>query len=267
MGKSKKTPEYAKATYDTGGLFGSSTTDKSGTSYNPAGWMSSTMNTVGNNVNSTLNNMLSNDYSNDANFQAYQNQLNKTATQNYDTSVLSQLANRGLMRSSGLQAATNAFADTLAGQTTDLYDSYYNRQQNNLSNLLNTSNTLYNYLTGVNTGSQNNANNVNNFNLNQAQLNNQANAYNNALYGTLASSAAGIATSDIRLKKNIRPIGKINGINWYEFEYKEGYNLPNGKQIGVMAQEIEKIMPEAVIVINGIKHVDYNKLNKEREVA
>ena len=85
MGKSKA-PNYAKTTYDTGNLFGSSTTDKKGTTFNPAGWMSDTMDTVGGNVNSTLYNMLSNDYSNDANFQAYQNQKNKSAEQNLDAS-------------------------------------------------------------------------------------------------------------------------------------------------------------------------------------
>lgn len=192
-------PEYASTSYDTGGLFGSSTTDKSGTSYTPSSWMSSTMGTAGNNINTTLQNMLSNDYSNDANFQAYQNQLNKTASQNYDTSVLSQLANKGLMRSSGLQAATNSFADTLADNTTDLYDSYYNRQANNLSNLLSTSNALYNYITGVNSGSQTNTNSVNNFNLTNAghdleaqkanaQLNN-----NSSLWSSLANTAGNLA--------------------------------------------------------------------------
>lgn len=197
MGKKKSkvkynAPEYASTSYDTGGLFGSSTTDKSGTSYTPSSWMTNTMNTTGNSINTTLQNMLSNDYSNDANFQAYQNQLNKTAKQNYDTSVLSSLADRGLMRSSGLQAATNSFADTLADNTTDLYDSYYNRQANNLSNLLNTSNALYNYMTGVNSGSQATTNALNNFNLTNAghdldaqktnaQINNSSN-----LWGTLA---------------------------------------------------------------------------------
>lgn len=191
MGKSSKKPEYAGTTYDTGGLFGSSTSNKNGTSYDPEGWMSNTMGTVGSNVNSTLKNMLSNDYSNNANFQAYQNQLNRTAAQNYDTSVLSQLANRGLMRSSGLQSATNAFADTLANNTTDLYDSYYNRQANNLSNLLNTSNALYNYVTGVNTGGLNNTGAVNNFNLGAAGIN------NNGLWSSLSNTAGNIAGTAI----------------------------------------------------------------------
>lgn len=189
MGK-KSAPKYAKTTYDTGNLYGKSTSDENGTTYSAPNWISSTMGTVGNNVNSTLQNMLSNDFSNDANFKAYQNQLNKTASQNYDTSVLSQLANRGLMRSSGLQSATNAFADTLADKTTDLYDNYYNRQANNLSNLLNTSNTLYNYITGVNSGSQQNSKNVSDYNLSKWQAEQNA---NNAMWGNLMNAGASLA--------------------------------------------------------------------------
>lgn len=189
MGK-KSAPKYAKTTYDTGNLYGKSTSDENGTTYSAPNWISNTMGTVGNNVNSTLQNMLSNDFSNDANFKAYQNQLNKTASQNYDTSVLSQLANRGLMRSSGLQSATNAFADTLADKTTDLYDNYYNRQANNLSNLINTSNTLYNYITGVNSGSQQNSKNVSDYNLSKWQAEQNA---NNAMWGNLMNAGASIA--------------------------------------------------------------------------
>lgn len=198
MGKKKKSaPEYAETTYDTGGLFGKSTTNKNGTTYEGTDWINNTMGTVGNNVNSTLQNMLSNDYSNDANFQAYQKQLNDTATQNYDTSVLSPLANRGLMRSSGLQSATNAFADTLANQTTDLYDSYYNRQANNLANLLNTSNTIYNYMNGVNAGSQNNSQGISNYNLNKYA---QEKSNNSNLWSSLANTAGNLAGSYMKMK-------------------------------------------------------------------
>jgi hypothetical protein len=195
MGKSSKAPNYATASYDTGGLFGSSTTGKSGTTYTPTSEITSAGNTAWSGLNSTLSGLSSTDYSNDANFQAYQNQLNKTASQNYDTSVLSQLANRGLMRSSGLQSATNAFADTLADNTTDLYDSYYNRLSNNLSNYQNVLNNLYNYITGVNTGSQNNANNVSSYNLNQAKAND-----NSALWSSLANTAGNAAGSIISAK-------------------------------------------------------------------
>lgn len=197
MGKSKKTPDYATGSYDTGGLFGSSTTSKNGTTFNPTGWQTSTANTAGQGISSSLSNMLSNDYANDPNFQAYQKQLNKSMAQSYDTSVLGQLANRGLMRSSGLQSATNAFNDTLANKVTDLYDNYYNRQANNLTNSINAANAIYNYITGVNTGSQNNANNVSNYNLNRVAANNAATANNNALYGQLGSTIASTAMNTL----------------------------------------------------------------------
>ena len=187
--KNSNKPQYATTTTDSGN-WGSSTTGSSGTTYTAPNWINNTMNTVGNNINPTLNNMLSNDYANDPNFKAYQNQLNRTATQNYDTSVLSQLADRGLMRSSGLQAATNAFADTLANQTTNLYDNYYNRQQNNLSNLINTSNALYNYMAGITGKSQADTANVNNFNLSNTNS-------NSGLFGQLAQAAGNIAGSSI----------------------------------------------------------------------
>lgn len=63
--------------------------------------------------------------------------------------------------------------------------------------------------------------------------------------------------SDVRVKDDIAPIGKLNdGTNVYEFKYK-GSDKP---QIGVMAQEVEQVNPAAVREIGGIKHVDLNKV-------
>lgn len=187
MGKSKA-PKYATTTYDTGGLFGKSTNDASGTKFTPTGWETKTMQTIGSAVPSTLNSMVNNDFMNDANFLRYQDQFNRNMSQAYDTSVLSALANRGLMRSSGLQAATNAFGDTLANNQLNLYDNYYNRLNNNLSALMNTSNNLYNYITGINQGALSNSNAVNQHNMQAAQMNNR-----NALWGQLANAAGTIA--------------------------------------------------------------------------
>lgn len=71
-------------------------------------------------------------------------------------------------------------------------------------------------------------------------------------YGTYA----GLTASDIRLKKNIVKIGHTpSGIPVYEFEYKSG----GGKQTGVMAQDVEKSIPEAVVIMtNGYKAVNYS---------
>lgn len=189
MGKSKKAPGYATATYDTGGLFGSSTASAGGVNFTPTEQMTNAGNTAWSGLNTTLNNLSSNDYVNDPNFKQYQNALNNQMQQNYDTSVLSQLANRGLMRSSGLQSATNSFANTLADQTTNLMDSYYNRNANNLANYQNVLSSLYNYITGVNTGAQNQANNVSNYQLSQAALNNSSNSNIGSMIGGIGNLA------------------------------------------------------------------------------
>ena len=78
-----------------------------------------------------------------------------------------------------------------------------------------------------------------------------------------------ITPSDLRYKKSIKPltnalsnVSKLNGVTYYyrteEFS-EQGFNKE--KQIGVIAQEIEKIYPELVTTdANGYKAVDYSKL-------
>lgn len=195
MGKSKKAPEYAATSYNTGGLFGSSITNEYGTTFTPAAWQKNTMDVIGSNLPVTLKNMLSNDYLNDPNFQEYRNNFNRQMAKSYDSNVLGQLANKGLMRSSGLQASTNSFNNVMNNNLTNLMDNYYNRQVNNLANMQNVANNIYAYITGINAGSQNNSNNVSSYNLNKLSANNAATQTNNALYGNLATTAANLALS------------------------------------------------------------------------
>jgi len=77
--------------------------------------------------------------------------------------------------------------------------------------------------------------------------------------GRLASGIGSLwsAFSDKRLKKDIVSIGQYNGHNIYSYEYIWG----GGRQIGVMAQEVEKTNPSAVIEHpSGYKMVDYSQL-------
>jgi hypothetical protein len=67
--------------------------------------------------------------------------------------------------------------------------------------------------------------------------------------------AAGLL-SDRRAKEDIELVGKENGYNIYEFNYKG----KEGRYRGVMAQEVEKIKPEAVIEVNGVKTVNYDMI-------
>jgi hypothetical protein len=72
--------------------------------------------------------------------------------------------------------------------------------------------------------------------------------------------------SDIRTKENIKFLGyEYKGLPVYEYEYKPKWKAEagHGKFIGVMAQDVEKIMPEAVITrIDGYKMVNYGALNE-----
>ena len=68
-----------------------------------------------------------------------------------------------------------------------------------------------------------------------------------------------------QVKENIKQIGAMpNGLNVYEFEYKPEFKdvAGHGKFIGVMAQEVEMVQPEAVITRpDGYKMVNYGLLN------
>jgi hypothetical protein len=74
-------------------------------------------------------------------------------------------------------------------------------------------------------------------------------------------------SSDRRLKTNIKkiedPLKKLDRINGYMFNWieKEGIHSNKGPDIGVIAQEIEEIIPEATTTrVNGYKAVRYEKI-------
>lgn len=70
--------------------------------------------------------------------------------------------------------------------------------------------------------------------------------------------------SDIRVKENITRIGEHPaGFGLYRFDYKPQFQSAGkyGRQFGVMAQEVEKVLPEAVSIgADGYRQVDYAKL-------
>ncbi len=71
--------------------------------------------------------------------------------------------------------------------------------------------------------------------------------------------------SDIRLKENIVKVGKaLSGLNIYEWNYK---SAPNSRYRGVIAQEVIKIFPEAVIKEkDGFLSVIYDLLDVNMEL-
>jgi hypothetical protein len=99
--------------------------------------------------------------------------------------------------------------------------------------------------------------------LNRAYPQNNLNSsiYANSPYNELQDpggmAQTNIGFSDIRLKTNIECIGtRPDGLGVYKFEYIWG----GGDQIGLMAQEVQNVYPEAIGEIDGFLTVDYSKV-------
>lgn len=77
------------------------------------------------------------------------------------------------------------------------------------------------------------------------------------------------AMSDRRVKTGIRLVGEhVNGLNLYRFKYKPEFagDFGDGEFVGVMADEVEMLRPECVMVgADGIKRVDYARLGMRME--
>lgn len=81
--------------------------------------------------------------------------------------------------------------------------------------------------------------------------------------GDIGKIAGGLAMfSDERLKENINKVGVENGYNIYEFAYK---NNPKKRYRGVIAQEVQRVNPKAVTLIDGYLAVFYNQIGVKME--
>jgi hypothetical protein len=104
------------------------------------------------------------------------------------------------------------------------------------------------------------------YNAQMGDFNQKQAAQQNFNQGLMGLGGAGImAFSDIRMKENIIPLGSLpNGLPFYQFEYKPEFKgiAGHGRFVGVMAQEVELVRPEAVITNpDGYKMVNYGVLN------
>ena len=104
------------------------------------------------------------------------------------------------------------------------------------------------------------------YNAQMGDFNQKQAAQQNFNQGLMGLGGAGImAFSDIRMKENIKQIHWLpNGLPVYEYEYKPEFKdiAGHGKFVGVMAQEVEVVQPEAVITnADGYKMVNYGVLN------
>lgn len=89
---------------------------------------------------------------------------------------------------------------------------------------------------------------------NAQMANSTKNAMIGGLFGLGGAGLSALKFSDRRLKEDVKKVGKTKGgLNLFSFRYK---GQPD-TQIGLMAQDVEKKVPEAVAHVGGYKAVDY----------
>ena len=160
-----------------------------------------------------------------------------TDLQNSKNNALNQAAYQSVL------AGQNAFSNSLSDQMNAA--SFANQSQANYINML--LSALQNSYSGYD----------NALNKYQVQKGADARIDQNRMYNAQAQQAAGDSflqsaaqaaalamMSDIRLKENIKAVGKLdNGLTVYCFNFK-GDSIP---RIGLLAQEVQKVNPRAVV--------------------
>ena len=220
---------------------------------------------------------------------AYMQRLAPQLAQSRESTTAA-LANQGI--APGTQAYENAMRqqaikenDLLLGATTQGFGVGQQANQQAYNQALTNYNLPLNTLSALRTGAQvQNPSFVNSaqqattagadllgaaqmgYNAQMGDFNAKQAAQANFNQGLMGLGAAGIPLmSDIRTKENIKAIGWLpNGLPVYEYEYKPEWKdeAGHGKFIGVMAQEVEMVKPEAVFTRpDGYKMVNYGVLN------
>lgn len=220
------------------------------------------------------------------------NALGGLAYQNYQQGQQNQLA-----AGQGLSSNFNTGVGNTLGATGQQGQNYFqglgaqlgaagqigSNYNTNISNSLNAASTapyLYNTQLGganaaltagqvlQNQAQQQLSNQVNGYNYYQQLPYSQINQFSNLIGGqyggvqtgstsTPQQSMLGSLFSDKKLKENVRRVGKLdNGLPVYAFNYLDDKKTTH---IGLLAQEVEKVHPNAVSSYHSLKMVDYAK--------
>jgi hypothetical protein len=218
-------------------------------------------------------------FANAAQQQAYQQALgsggfaNQAAAQQYAQNAgMASFANAGLAQQ--VAQAQSGFNAQQAARNAYLQEQYAQRNQpiNEITSLL--SGSQVQQPNFVNTpGSQIPTTDVaglinTNFNQQMQNYQQQSTNYNSLMGGILGLGAGALKASDRRVKEDIHKIatvfaadsesGESKKLPIYKYAYKD--DPASTPQVGPMAQDVEKITPEAVTEVGGVKHIRPNEV-------
>lgn len=276
MGGSKKAPEFQTTTSTS--PYATATSTKNGTTVKLNDFLTNTNAWVEGSLPGLYHQLLNPSLDNPvtkAKSDLFNQSFSEASNKAFENNLINPLANRNMVRSS---AATNMYNNFAKDQNDTI--SQFNNQliADNTRDTSNLINQLMNiYLLGANLSNQavstaqKQSNQVSNYQLGAYQA---ESANNNAMWNNIAGlggQAIGAAgsigsaalLSDKNVKENIEKVDTVDGYNIYKFNYKDGYELPQGTRAGVIAQEVKEINPDAVVdnlQNTGFMGVDYSKL-------
>lgn len=157
-------------TFSSGNLYGSATTDKYGTTYNPSDFETKLINMTGKYIPQYMEQLVNPTYNSNI-FKAQTAQRNRLANQSFENDLINPLASRGLTRGSSINQMSGQFAGKLADLETDAMANENTRNANMLNNLFGYYQVPYSNMMGIGNLSGNlyqqalrNAQNANEFN-------------------------------------------------------------------------------------------------------
>lgn len=215
-------------TFSSGNLYGSATTNKYGTTYNPSDFETKLINMTGKYIPQYMEQLVNPTY-NSAIFKAQTAQRNRLANQSFENNLINPLASRGLTRGSSVNQMSNQFAGKLADLETDAMANEDTRNANMINNLFNYYQVPYSNMMGIANMSGN---------LYQQALRNaqNANEFNSSGLSSLASMLGGMNSmgglGDAGKLANNNNSSKLNWGNLLGAGAGYYFGGPAGGQIG-----------------------------------
>lgn len=217
-------------TFSSGNLYGSATTNKYGTTYNPSDFETKLINMTGKYIPQYMEQLVNPTYDS-AIFKAQTAQRNRLANQSFENNLINPLASRGLTRGSSINQISGQFAGKLADLETDAMANEDTRNANMINNLFNYYQVPYSNMMGIANMSGN---------LYQQALRNaqNANEFNSSGLSSLASMLGGMngmgeLGGDVgKLANNNNNSSKLNWGNLLGTGAGYYFGGPAGGQIG-----------------------------------